>query len=67
MAINFVSAFSIIGFKGEIMWDASKPDGTLKKLSDISRIRSLGWEPKIALEDGIIKVYTRYVGSLNKE
>ena len=40
-------------FKGEILWDASKPDGTPKKLLDVSRLKKIGWEPKISLEDGI--------------
>ena len=44
-----------IGFEGEIKWDLSKPDGTPKKLLDISRIKSLGWEPTISLDEGIKK------------
>ena len=44
-----------IGFKGEIKWDISKPDGTPKKLLDISRIKSLGWQPTISLDEGITK------------
>ena len=40
-------------FKGEILWDVSKPDGTPKKLLDVSRLKKIGWEPKISLEDGI--------------
>jgi GDP-L-fucose synthase len=47
----------IVGFKGEILNDLSKPDGTPKKLMDISKIKKLGWEPKIKLEEGIWKVY----------
>ena len=43
----------LIGYKGEIIWDKNKPDGTPRKLLDTSRIRSLGWEPKISLENGI--------------
>lgn len=46
-----------VGFDGEIIWDASKPDGTPVKLLDISRIRDLGWGPKIGLEDGIAMTY----------
>ena len=45
----------IIGFKGEICWDPSKPDGTPRKLLDISRIKKLGWTPKIDLDSGIKK------------
>jgi len=41
------------GFKGEINWDPSKPDGTPRKLLDISRLKALGWEPKVSLDEGI--------------
>lgn len=47
----------IVGFKGEIKWDTAKPDGMPRKLLDISRLRSLGWRPKIKLEDGINQTY----------
>ena len=40
-------------FRGEISWDTSKPDGTPKKLLDITKISTLGWEPRISLDDGI--------------
>lgn len=43
----------LIGYKGEIIWDKDKPDGSPRKLLDISKIRSLGWEPKVSLENGI--------------
>lgn len=42
-----------VGFNGEIVWDASMPDGTMRKVLDVSRIKSLGWSPKIELRDGI--------------
>ncbi|MFQ5468485.1 MAG: GDP-L-fucose synthase family protein [Kiloniellaceae bacterium] len=51
----------IVGFKGRIAHDLSKPDGTPRKLLDISRIESLGWSPKTRLEDGIRQVYEWYV------
>jgi GDP-L-fucose synthase len=41
------------GFKGEIKWDPSKPDGTPRKLLDISRLKALGWAPKVSLDEGI--------------
>ena len=44
---------SKIGFKGEIIWDTSKPDGTPRKLLDITKIKNLGWDPKIDLDSGI--------------
>ncbi len=43
----------IVGFEGAILWDSSKPDGTPRKLLDVSRLRSLGWSPSIGLEEGI--------------
>ena len=42
-----------VGYKGKILWDNSKPDGTPKKQLDISKILNLGWEPKISLKDGL--------------
>jgi GDP-L-fucose synthase len=48
----------LTGFKGEIQHDYTKPDGTPRKLLDISKIRSLGWKPKTSLEDGIKKTYS---------
>ena len=46
---------NIIGFKGNIIWDKDKPDGTAKKLLDVSKINKLGWHSKTSLEDGIKK------------
>ena len=51
----------VIGFKGEIAWDTSKPDGTPRKLSDVSRIKKLGWEAKTSFEEGLKKVYEDYI------
>ena len=50
----------ITGFKGKIAFDTSKPDGTPRKLLDVSRMRSLGWEPGITLEKGIRHTYDWY-------
>jgi GDP-L-fucose synthase len=50
----------VVGFKGEIRWDASKPDGTPRKLLDISKIESLGWKPTIGLREGIARTYEWY-------
>ena len=47
----------VVGYEGEIVWDASKPDGTPQKLLDVSRARALGWEAKIGLEDGLGQTY----------
>ena len=54
----------VVGFEGEIAWDTSKPNGTPRKLLDVSRIRSLGWKPKIDLKEGIRMTYEWY---LNRE
>ena len=47
----------IVGFKGDLIFDDSKPDGTLRKLSDVSRLTAMGWRPHWRLEEGIRKVY----------
>lgn len=51
----------IVGFEGEIMWDTSKPDGTPRKLLDVSRVHTLGWRHEIDLEEGVKKVYESYL------
>jgi len=51
----------VSGFEGEIVWDASKPDGTPRKLLDVSRLHSLGWQHKIELEDGVKMIYDYFV------
>lgn len=50
----------IVGFNGEIIFDASKPDGTPKKLLDVSRLNNMGWKHKTSLEEGISKTYNWY-------
>src|SRR3954454_17660474 len=47
----------VVGFEGELTFDASKPDGTPRKLLDISKLKSLGWEPSIPLREGIARTY----------
>lgn len=51
----------IIGFKGELKFDASKPEGTPRKMLDTHRLNSLGWKPKIALRDGIKNIVEGYI------
>lgn len=46
----------VIGHTGELIWDSSKPDGTPRKLMDISKMHSLGWKHKVELEEGIQKL-----------
>ena len=50
----------IVGFRGQLNWDSSKPDGTYRKLLDVSKINKLGWREKISLEDGIKMIYNKY-------
>ena len=47
----------IIGHEGEIIWDTSKPDGTPRKVMEVSKLKNLGWSPKISLEQGIEETY----------
>ena len=47
----------VVGFRGELTWDRSQPDGTPRKLLDISKIKSLGWTPTIPLREGIARTY----------
>ena len=49
----------IVGFEGELQFDSSKPDGTPRKLLDVSRLNATGWKPTISLEDGIRSVYEK--------
>ena len=55
---------SIVGFEGRLDWDDSKPDGTPRKLLDVSRINALGWQAKIQLADGIETTYGWYLENL---
>ncbi|HJW39462.1 MAG TPA: GDP-L-fucose synthase [Candidatus Udaeobacter sp.] len=47
----------VVGFDGELAWDATKPDGTPRKLLDVTKLHALGWKPAIALRDGIARTY----------
>ncbi len=51
----------IVGYKGEVFWDTSRPDGTPRKLLDVSRIMRTGWKPAISLRDGIEDTYRWYL------
>jgi GDP-L-fucose synthase len=50
----------LAGFKGEIAWDSSKPDGTPRKVLDVTKVKSLGWNPTISLRDGIASTIEWY-------
>ena len=54
----------VVGFHGEIAWDSSKPDGTPRKLLDISRLAALGWSPRVSLQEGLKNVYQDFLARL---
>jgi len=51
---------SVVGFMGNVTWDKTKPNGTPRKVLNVDKMKSLGWEPKISLREGIIKTYNWY-------
>ena len=55
-----------VGFKGDIIWDSSKPDGTPRKIVDITKILATGWEPEIELKDGIKSTYEWYCNTKDR-
>jgi GDP-L-fucose synthase len=54
----------VVGFEGSIEWDSSKPDGTPRKLMDVSRLAELGWSASIALRDGVERTYQTFLSEL---
>jgi GDP-L-fucose synthase len=54
------------GFMGDIKWDSSKPDGTPRKVLDVSRITSMGWKPTITLEEGVASTITWFKEAVRK-
>lgn len=55
------TVMDVVGFKGEIVFDASKPDGTPRKLLNVDRLRALGWQAKTSLRDGISRAYADFL------
>ncbi len=55
-----------VGHTGQIIWDSAKPDGTPRKLMDISKMHQLGWKHKIELEEGIVKTYNWFLNNIGK-
>ena len=51
-----------VGYKGEIRFNADKPDGTMRKLTDVSKLNALGWRHQIEIQEGIDKMYSWYIG-----
>jgi GDP-L-fucose synthase len=56
----------VVGFKGELTWDKTKPDGTPRKLLDVSKLRGLGWAPTIPLREGIARTYDWFLKNVAK-
>ena len=56
----------VVGFDGELSWDKTKPDGTPRKLLDVSKLRGLGWTPTIPLRDGIAQAYDWFLKNIAK-
>ena len=57
----------VVGFKGDVIWDRSKPDGMPRKLLNISRLKSLDWKPEIQLREGIERTYASYIETFEQE
>lgn len=55
---------TIVGFEGNLLWDTSKPDGTPRKLMDVTKLHDLGWKHKIGLEEGIRLAYKSYLDNV---
>ena len=55
-----MKVMSEVGFDGELRWDSSKPDGTPRKLTDVSRLHALGWRHKVDIDEGIHRLYEWY-------
>ncbi len=60
------TVMDVVGFRGRIVFDASKPDGTLRKLMDVSRLAGLGWTARTPLRDGIALAYQDFVARQNR-
>ena len=60
------SVAELAGFTGKIEWDSSKPDGTPRKVLDVSKVKSLGWQPRISLRDGIDSTIKWYIEATAK-
>lgn len=56
----------VVGHAGEIIWDATKPDGTPRKLMDVSKLNKLGWQHHVELEEGIVKTYEWFLQNQDK-
>ena len=68
LTIKFLAEMVVktVGFEGEVCWDSTKPNGTPRKLIDVSKLHSLGWQHKIEIEDGVERLYEWYRNSLKQ-
>ena len=57
----------VIGFRGQVHWDQTKPNGTPRKLLDISKLKNLGWSPKINLVKGVTSTYDWFVSEFDSK
>jgi GDP-L-fucose synthase len=57
---------SVVEHEGEIAWDSTKPDGTPRKLMDVSKLELKGWSPSLSLDEGIIKTYYWFLTNLHE-
>ncbi len=55
---------SIIGFKGELVFNSTKPDGTYEKLTDVTKLHELGWKHSVELKEGIKSLYNWYLKNI---
>ena len=55
----------VIGHQGEIIWDTSKPDGTPRKLMDVSKMKAMGWQYSTELEDGVKNTYQWFLENID--
>jgi len=53
-----------VGFEGQVLWDASKPDGTPRKLTDVSKLHALGWHHRVEIDEGVERLYRWYLDNL---
>ena len=56
----------VVGFEGEIVWDSTKPDGTPRKLMNVDKIKTLGWQARISLRDGLNDTYQWFFTNQNE-
>jgi GDP-L-fucose synthase len=62
-----VTVAEVVGFLGQIVYDASKPDGTPRKLLDVSRVSAMGWKPKVQLREGLSNAYAHFLTKAPRE